>query len=385
MLRSIVLGACAAAVLTGALDAPVAAATKSYTLKDYGSPPASLLSAGNTTPLTFNNTGQLAGLGSTAADPGQVCIAYTGSKWVVAQVLTARTCTPYAMSDLHGGTFDIVGSIASEFEGGPSAFYTSATASAATMQNYSFAGGSALTSITRGGYAFGWGNYETPASANVPDLAFSSSGNGFGPIEACISLARYCPGAIETGPTVSRTSGFHLRSINSSYTYLALDLGTNFLMEGTLNKPSASFDLGIKPSALACFVPVGIDDQGAFYYQECPEPKTSVRQYAYRYDPSTKRNALIPPLAGSDCLVYVPYAVNGKGEVFGYNGDCTRSTGVDWIYEPATKTTSNLDAQLPTVSGSTYTLEAINDLGQLLISLDVPSGPNHWAVLIPPT
>jgi hypothetical protein len=219
-------------------------------------------------------------------------------------------------------------------------------------------------------------------------LLFESSGGpAFVPIVPC-TLA---PGTLCPEPVPENASGYqgnHYRELNATATYFAVDVASGAIMEGTLGKPDSRFDLPIIISKIACFAPFGIDDKADFYFTHCPNSNSALG-YVYRYDPATKKTAVLPHIAGSDCTDYIPWSMNGEGEIYGNNQNCSKSTSVMWVYDPVKNVTSNLSAQLPTIKTvcgePNYQLKELNDLGQILIDITGCSGhPDEWGVLSPP-
>jgi hypothetical protein len=382
----------AAAAASALLAAPATAASKPYTGVDFGAPPASLAPQLDAYPDVFNNTGQIAGTYSPAVGNGPWCLVYTGKAWITMTYPTARLCEAWAISDASSsGTYGVVGRIGTEFESGDKGgYYATISGSTASMRTYSANYPAAVAWINKTGLAVGRANYQVPQSTfnGAPSLMFATSGGStaFAPVDACTQA----PGKLCPAPVRENTPGYagnHYRELNSAGTYFAIDLATGYIMEGKVGSPSASADLPLNTASIPCFSPFGIDDAGNFYYQQCPSGSLNT---VYRYNITSKTSVQIPPIAGSDCTVYVPWTMNASGEMYGNLQSCNKSPSDMWVYNPKTNSTTDLSLQLPatvgTHCGGGYSLRALNDLGQILIAINsCYQQPADWGVLTPPT
>ena len=326
------------AVAAVAFLASPATAGKLYTSVDFGAPPVSLAPQNDASPWVFNNTGQMAGTYAPPEGGAPWCLAYTGKAWINITYPTGRLCEAWAISDRNrSGTFGVVGRIGTEFEyGDKSGYYSTITGSTASMHIYGANYPSAIEWINETGLAIGRSSFMIPQSnLNWPYLMASTAGGTtpFRLLDACAQApGSLCP--TYDGENTSGYGGNHQRVLNASGTDFAVDLGSNNIMEGKIGTPSASFDLPINRSAISCFSPLGIDDAGNFYYSQCTPGNPGVA-YVYRYNVALKKIAQIPPIAGSDCTEYVPWTMNGSGEMYGTNQNCNKSPLVTWIYNPA--------------------------------------------------
>ncbi len=311
-----------------------------YTLVDYGPPPAKFTYNGTSYPEAFNNTGQIAGFGQIAnKSGGDDCIAYTGTGWVDYTPLTSGLCDAYAVGDASNGVVPVAGRINGNYEiGDRIAYYATISASKTTINQYQSNFPSGLYAINKFGVAVGNGVYVPYPSSENSDLAFYSLGGGLNPVAPCMSNAPLCPVSID--PRAPGYGGNLVRLINNANTVLAADASNGNLEEVT-GKAHTEVDLPVNGATLPCFAPLGIDDAGNLYYQACP---ASGGQYVYEYNVASQTTTQLPTIPGNSSEVYVPWTVNGKGEIYGNTQSCPQNDCTMFLYDPAAKQTINLSA-----------------------------------------
>jgi hypothetical protein len=107
-------------------------------------------------------------------------------------------------------------------------------------------------------------------------------------------------------------------------------------------------------------------------------------QHTEIYKIGTGTLTSVPQIPGSSCQVVAPLSFNDAGTVLGYTSSCTKATDYTYfIYDPKNGT-RNLIAELPSGNAS-VTPVGINNNGQILVGLTLPSGIVHWGVLNPVT
>ncbi len=102
------------------------------------------------------------------------------------------------------------------------------------------------------------------------------------------------------------------------------------------------------------------------------------------YQIGTGAVTTIPAIPGSSCIALSPLSFNDAGQVLGVTDSCTKSTDYTYfVYDPKSGT-KELIAELPSGSAS-VTPVGINNNGQILVGLTLPSGIIHWGTLNPIT
>jgi hypothetical protein len=375
---------------------PLARESKSYSIDDIGSPPASLYSEGcggspsgcELGPITLNDTGQI--VGQAYPNNGydrRTCLAWTGSAWVNfgPSDLAQYGCYPsVGITDAKNGAFHSVGATSYPTIGGNRmvGYDANVGASSGTMTIFDLNSPSVLTDMNAKGTADGQ-TYYGPFGGWYDNVSsVTSTGKKMQILQKkCAGGGNRCMLAPAMGgssaDTLSladcNTNSYGVRSISTNGTVFGCSDLDGYYVEANGSK-AVDFTLPLASGSQVGSI-VGIDDKGNVIYEQ------SGSGTSWIYDPSTGTSASLGSLAGSSCTEYVPISVNASGEVLGEAANCSKGDNVYWTW------TSASGMQAVSVRGSedeTFAAFWLNDDGQILVELSGNGFSGHWGILSPP-
>jgi hypothetical protein len=341
-----------------------------YTINDVGTPPATLTGS---TPVAFNNSGQILGSAYQTKKKTDDCVLYTGSG-TFADVSTPATdleCSPNGLSSADSnGVLRFVGYLNTPYEQSSIAFsgtYTVSTATA-TFTPYTANVPSLLSGVNVSGEAVGDAYYS-------PFSGFSTSEPLFVllPAAKTLTLAQPQCTTSKTGCSSGAAGNacpFGGCAINDGGTTLSRDLATGKPLTYIYGQSGSGKDLSIKPSNTP-----QINNAGQVVYDVYNS--LSGLYTTYIYATATSVTTTIPKIPGYPCS-YMPLSMSNNGQVLG-----TTSCGIYWTYDPVNGT-QNLNTEIPTNSYQDVYPLGINDNGQILVALYTATGATHWGTLNPP-
>jgi hypothetical protein len=373
----------------------------SFAITDDGMPAAGTYSS--SAPVGFNNTGQIYGIGArkAKADPtvghiDQSCLLWTGSKYVdLAPSLIVTACTPYSINsaDAASGSYTVVGSFIDVHHYTTDAFAAHLDASGISkLVPYYDHYPAALYGVNGSGTAVGYSSIASDYKLFPGPMFVTAPPELMNILQAgCFKLKQFCLEPLQLLNPKHRLYGEP--SLQCAFGGCTInDGGTVF---GSYDQPYQYIGL-YTPSAPVPFqaLPYNFDPQNGvnffvslnnanqllYFQQQYINGATPV--FAKIFNVATNVVTLIPPVAGTSCRHYFPISMNNAGAVLGFTSYCTRKAFY-WTWDPV-HGTQNLGAAIPVNAYSIKPL-AINDNGQILVSLQTAAGVTHWGTLDPLT
>lgn len=167
--------------------------------------------------------------------------------------------------------------------------------------------------------------------------------------------------------------------INASGVVLGVDANTGYIETYTIGKSSSGTDTSLANGSYAI---IGLADVGDIVYAG----GTQSGELAYDYKISTGKSTSLGKIKGSSCTYFIPYAVNGPGEVLGVTAGCSNQQDQTYWTWDVHNTMVSVNAGIGS-SASNYTAfqpENLNDNGQILVGLQRGgSGIIDWGILDP--
>ncbi len=361
------------------------AAAPSFTIKDYGAPPAGAY--GTAYAYAFNNTGQIVGTAVAKTSNTQHCIVYneegSGKYSDLIGASSPLDCTPQGMSsETNSGTFQIVGRLSSTYIE-PYAFY-SKIANTGTSLNVSATNvSSELTGVNQGGQAVGDAYYNPPGGFFSNDPLFTSTGKGIVVAQpSCATYATSCVGNIFTSVFSNYAScPFGGCDINDEGTVLAS--GGGYLIIFPFSSPTRTDSIiQCFNSTDECVYGALINNKNQVVYDELTYSTGEAATFFYSI--GTGKTTPIRFLPKSTCTQEFPLSLSNTGVVFGDTYGCSNPNDDIYFVWSETKGTQNLSALVPASSkySAIYPI-AMNDVGQVLVDLVLTNGEYHWGILDP--
>ncbi len=349
-----------------------------YTIVDYGAPATQAYTLQN--PVAFNNTGQIVGTARNIPfSTSTTCVLFDGARFRnISASPTVVNCSPMSINDENpaSGSLNVVGSVISAFSApdDTKAFESRITPKTSFVGTTIFAANdmSDLTGINASGLAVGVGFY-LPQGANAGDaytiFAAAPGKQSIAPLAAACNSAGFCgnlyPQACAFGGCEVTADGtIYLRSelVNPDGTVTPLNIDRNAVYPIINNAKQLLYY--VSPASVA---------SDTVYY------KSQLRIYQIGSGLVTT----IYKLPNSTCYFYHPLSFNNNGHVLGVTDGCSKPADETYFTFDTTNGTQDLLAELPPGNASVKPV-GINDLGQILTALTLPSGAIHWGILAPP-
>jgi hypothetical protein len=353
------------------------AGTPAYTIVDDGAPSTATLLL--QVPTAFNDTGQIVGTANDVPYTQSVsCVVFDGSRFTNLRASTTMVdCGPNSINDENPstGVVDVVGDALSAFsnvtegleDSDDKAFISQIAPKSGAVTTTLFTANdeSTLIGVNASGLAVGGGfYYDRPLGlSESPAFSLSAGSNTLGLLQPSCAL-KAAAGCVSVQPDTFEQCPFGGCTITAN--------GSVFLSD-VLIAPNGTTRT-IKLDSHAEYIQLNNSNQ--ILYDD--------GEHTEIYNLGTGTLTSVPQIPGSSCGAVAPLSFNDAGTVLGVTGFCTKSADYTYfIYDPKNGT-RNLIAELPSGTDS-VTPVGINNNGQILVGLTLPSGIVHWGVLNPVT
>jgi hypothetical protein len=368
---------------------PKLAGGQMYTIVSVGAPPSAYY--GISTPVAFNDTGQIAGTADDMAKEGTPdCVLWTGSAFVdMSASMNDAECAPSGLSSAVSGVVHVVGFVSTPFTYPAVAFagsmnmgMTPATAGGA-MHMFTSNTSSWLFGVNSSGEGIGTAYYAplTGFFYSYPPFVMPA---GKASLEVaqpqCTTRGqRYCD-----DPYIADAFNcpFGGCSINDSGLILGYDQNAptpSFLtyMHGKMNSAKDIPIMGLGPYSYAF-----LNNRGQIAYSSYTMGTPDVASYVYSM--STKKTMAIPTIPGNSCAYYYVISFSNAGQVLGETGNCSDPEDHTYFTWDPVNGTQNLLDEINFSGFVSISPLGVNDNGQILVQLGPTSGPPTWGTLNPP-
>ncbi len=353
---------------------PKLGAGLTYTIADDGAPPTKTYSSAR--PVAFNNSGQILGVGDPIKKAGYAdCLLNTavGKFLDLTPSTTDFSCAPFSISSVDPtGVARVVGQLDTPYQQNPVAFAATFTVATGKGAVSAFTSNvpSALYSVNLSGEAVGDADYTPQGGFYTTQPLFVLPAASTKLVVAqpqCTVYAQYCGELAEQGVCV-----FGGCNINDAGIILAYDYFSGYYMTYVYGQPTSAIDLPLSASNQA----YALNNAGQILYYPPGETQTLTAIYSIPAGTTTT----IPALDGDTCNGYYPLSISNTGQVFGYYSGCTSGY---WTWD-SVNGTQDIATELPKNSYTEIYPLAVNDNGQILVTLYPAKGGVHWGTLNPP-
>jgi hypothetical protein len=357
---------------------------QTYTIVNLGAP--STTSYSSSSPVAFNNTGQIVGTAYLTSKQTVDCVMYNHGSFVDLTASAAQAaCGVGSLSKANKGKAHLVGTLRTPFEQAAVAFSGAfvTTTSGFTLTEFAANDLSNLFGVNSSGEAVGVAWYAPLGGfySDQPYFVLPAATSTLQPMQPqCVTVGQALCAAPNFAPTASCPFGGC--SINDSGLILGWDphAATPSLMTYTYGQSTSAKDIPIVGPQL--YGDAFINNAGQIAYSAYNSALTNV--VAYVYSSATGATTAIPSIPGNSCADYVPISFSNLGQVLGLTENCGAFTDyIYWTWDPVNGT-QNLATEFSITGYSTVTPLGVNDGGQILASLVTNADVTGWGTLNPP-